>query len=125
MALPDPLELEGLERPDHLFEMREADADLVTQRKSPRRAHFFGDGKRQVVAALFVDLDDPAQEREPRLPAGEAEGRKRALGRGDRLVDVGFRAHGDLGERVLVRRIDDVQEFRLNRRNPGAVDVKL
>src|SRR5277367_3176936 len=105
--------------------MGQADADLAFQCKASRGAHFPRDGERQVRAPLFVYRHDAAKQREALLAAREAERGERALGRGDRLVDVRFRAHRDLRERIFVRGIDHIEEFRRRRLDPGAVDEEL
>ena len=67
--------------------------------------------KRKIRAALLVDGDDPAKQIHPLRPARKSEGRERALGRGDGLVDVRLRAHRDFRKSVLGRGIDDVQKY--------------
>ena len=74
---------------------------------------------------FLYTADDAAKQFEALLAGREAERGERALGRGDRLVDIRFRAHRDLRERVFVRGIDHVEEFRRRGLDPGAVDVEL
>ena len=53
-----------------------------------------------------------------------AKAGKAAPGGGHGAVDVGRAADGDLGERLLGRRIDDVEQGGLHRIDPLAVDVE-
>ena len=114
-----------LEDFDHFLQMLQADRNLVVEREGQGRAHLLRHGDRQVAAALLVDGDDPAQQLQALAALRKAERLKGALGGGDRLVDIRFRAERNLREGVFVRGVYDVESMGNDRIDPGSVDVKL
>ena len=118
-------EFEGLQHLDHLFEMSQADADLIAQRKWPRRAHFARDRKGEILGPLLVDFDDAGQQLHALGRAGESETRESPLCRRHRLVDIRLGAERNLRERILVGRVDHVEDIGNGRVHPGAVDIEL
>src|SRR5262249_36587077 len=69
--------------------------------------------------------EDRLQELEPLLAGRAAKAREGPARGGHGAVDIGGAADGDLGVGFLGRRIDDVEELRLDRIDPVTVDVEL
>jgi hypothetical protein len=103
----------------------EAGAGLELLRKPERRTHLVGDGSTDLLHALLVDLDDPAQQLDPLLARRERERLERTPRCGDGLVDIGFGAKRNLVQRFLARRIDDGQSLFRNGVHPRSVDVEF
>src|SRR5882757_710796 len=102
-----------------------AAAGLDVAGELQRRTHLARDGVARLVPALVVFRQDRAQQVQPLLPGGAGEGWEGQPGRRHGAVDVGRAADGDLGERLLGRRVDDVKQGGLDRVDPLAVDVEL
>ena len=68
---PRLFEVIALEHLDHRHEVAEAGAGLEFLRKAKRRPHLVGDGPADLLHALLVDLDDPAQEVDALLARGQ------------------------------------------------------
>ena len=79
----------ALEHVERRHEVAEAGAGLGLLRKPERRAHLVGDGPADLLHALLVDLDDPAQQLDALLARGEREGLEGAARGRNGLVDVG------------------------------------
>ncbi len=65
------------------------------------------------------------KQRDALLAAGLRKGLERALGGGDRLVDIGLGAERNLVHRLFGRWIDDRRGLLDDGIDPGAVDVEL
>ena len=105
--------------------MRPARPGLRVARPGDRRAHLLAHRLRDVLEALVVDFEDAPEQRQPLGLGGQRKGRERGLGRRDGAVDIGLRADRNLRVGLLGRRIDDVEQRRLDRVDPLAVDVEL
>ena len=119
------LEREAGQHFGDLLQMRKADADLALECERARGSHLARHRKGEVGLARLVHVDDAAQEIEPLGRIGEAERLKGTFSGRDGLVHVGLAAERDLRERVLVRRIDDIEGVGHDRVHPGSVDVEL
>ncbi len=124
-AVFDGFEDEVLQRSDCRLDMVRTERHLPLARLVDRRTHFGRGRLRQVFATNLVLLANAMHQLETLCDAPLrvfVEGPSRG---GDRAIDVGRAAGADPGEGLFGRRVDHVDRGRLERVDPGAVDVKL
>jgi hypothetical protein len=105
--------------------MGNATAGLDLTGELERGAHLARDGIANIVLTLLVFGQDAAQQVEALLARRAAEAGERLARRRDGAIDVGGAAGRDLRVRLFGRWIDHVDEVRLDRIDPRAVDIEL
>src|ERR1700722_13251138 len=105
--------------------MTEASRRLGVLSERPRCAHLLEYRRRKVTLTTLVYLDNPLQQLNTLFTISVREAIESVSGRTDGLVDVVFAPHCDGRESLFGRRVDHIESFAAQRRNPGTVDVEL